>query len=516
VTGRRRPVAALLGVARSTPALRSRSFRLLASGQFVSNVGDGLYAVALPWYVLAHHGGPILLGAVLACYGIPRTCLIMVGGHLADRIGPWRVMMGADLGRLVIAAALAVLAATRQPSLLTLAPIAFGLGAGEGLFLPASFSIMPRLVDEDELQSGNALLSAGTQLATFAGPALGGVVVAAVSSAAGFGLDALTFAVSALTLWRLGATVAARQAAGVTAGTEPRGPGRPGVTADAAGTADAAQAESWDARREGIVMRRDADMTTVAAPAETSRAETSRAETSRAETSRAETSLAGTSAADASQAEPGSLCAFIRRERVVPLLMAINIAANLGSAGATEVALPLLARNHLHAGAGGYGSLIAGFGIGALAGSLVATRLNRFRRPAFGAGFIFLAQTPLMIFLPLAPDLALAWVMIALWGGLNMSANITTQTAFQRWAPPGMIGRLSGLLLVTSYGMFPVSVALAGFVVHRFGPGSFFLLSAVTMAATLVLALSQRAFREWGTQPASAEPVMRIAEPARG
>ncbi len=196
--------------------------------------------------------------------------------------------------------------------------------------------------------------------------------------------------------------------------------------------------------------------------------------------------------------------------------MAINVAANLGSAGATEVALPLLARNHLHAGAGGYGSLIAGFGIGALAGSLVATRLNRFRRPAFGAGFIFLAQTPLMIFLPLAPDLALAWVMIALWGGLNMSANITTQTAFQRWAPPGMIGRLSGLLLVTSYGMFPVSVALAGFVVHRFGPGSFFLLSAVTMAVTLVLALSQRAFREWGTQPAATEPVMRIAEPARG
>jgi predicted MFS family arabinose efflux permease len=484
VTGRRRPVAALLGAARSTPALRSRSFRLLAGGQFVSNLGDGLYAVALPWYVLAHHGGPILLGAVLACYGIPRTCLIMVGGHLADRIGPWRVMMGADLGRLVIAAALAVLAATRQPSLLTLAPIAFGLGAGEGLFLPASFSIMPRLVDGDELQSGNALLSAGTQLATFAGPALGGVVVAAVSSAAGFGLDALTFAVSALTLWRLGATIAARQAAGVTATAPLPDPG--------------------DGRRVGAV-------TAAAGPADTSAAGTSTAATSAPAASAPHASTPATTAA-----EPVSLRAFIRRERVVPLLMAINIAANLGSAGATEVALPLLARGHLHAGAGGYGSLIAGFGIGALAGSLVATRLNRFRRPAFGAGFIFLAQTPLMIFLPLARDLALAWVMIALWGGLNMSANITTQTAFQRWAPPAMIGRLSGLLLVTSYGMFPVSVALAGFVVHRFGPGSFFLLSAVTMAATLVLALSQRAFREWGTRPAAIEPVMRVAEPARG
>ncbi len=117
------------------PALRSRPFRLLAGGQFVSNIGDGLYAVALPWYVLSHHGGAVLLGTVLAAYGIPRTCLIMVGGHLSDRVSPWTVMMGADLGRLVLAGGLAALAASRQPELLALAPIAFGLGAGEGLFL---------------------------------------------------------------------------------------------------------------------------------------------------------------------------------------------------------------------------------------------------------------------------------------------------------------------------------------------------------------------------------------------
>jgi predicted MFS family arabinose efflux permease len=436
VTGRaRRP--RLTGTA---SALRSRQFRLLASGQFVSNLGDGMYAVALPWYVLSHHGGAILLGAVLAAYGIPRTCLIMLGGHLADRLGPWKVMMGADLGRLVMAAALAALAASRQPALVTLAPIAFGLGAGEGLFLPASFSIMPRLVPEDALQSGNALLSAGTQLATFAGPALGGVVVAVLSAAAGFGLDALSFGVSALTLWRLGVTAAARAA---------------------------------DRRQ---------------APADV---------------------------AENREPQPlqASFRAFIRREPVVPLIMAINVAANLGSAGATEVALPLLARDHLHTGAGGYGVLVAGFGLGALAGALAATRLNALRRPAVGAGLIFLAQTPLMIGLPWAPDLPFAWVIFAAWGGLNMAANVTTQTAFQRWAPPSLIGRLSGLLLVTSYGMFPVSVALAGFVVHRFGPGSFFVLSAVTMAATLVWALSRLEFRDFGTRPAF-DPVAPVAEPA--
>ena len=410
------------------PALRSRPFRLLAGGQFVSNVGDGLYAVALPWYVLSHHGGAVLLGTVLAAYGIPRTCLIIVGGHLSDRISPWAVMMGADVGRLVLAGGLAALAATRQPDFLTLAPIAFGLGAGEGLFLPASYAIMPRLVADDQLQSGNALMSASTQLAVFAGPALGGAVVAALTSAAGFGLDALSFGVSALTLWRLGATVAARSAVRAAQGLSAPEPSRP------------------------------------------------------------------------------RLRAFIRSEPVVPLIMAINIAANLGSAGTSEVALPLLARQHLHAGPGGYGALIAGFGIGALAGSLLATRLNRNRRPAVAAGLIWSVQIPLMAGLAWAPGLIAAVATMTLWGALNMCANVTTQTAFQRWAPPDLIGRLSGILMTTSFGMFPVSVALAGLVVHRYGPGAFFILAAVALAATLAWALSQQTFREFGMRPAAALP----------
>jgi len=455
VSGRpgRGALLALVRRASTFPALRSKSFRLLASGQFISNVGDGMYAVALPWYVLSHHGGAILLGAVLAAYGIPRTCLIPVGGHLADRLSPWAVMMGADIGRLALAGGLAALAATHQPDLLTLAPIAFGLGAGEGLFLPASYAIMPKLVDDDQLQSGNALMSAGTQLAIFAGPALGGIVVATLTSAAGFGLDAFSFGVSALTLWRLGAVVAARAACRTAAG----GP-----------------AHSPEVAAERV---RAGDLADIDDPAADGHAEL-------------------------------TFRAFLRAEPVVILLMAINVAANLGSAGTSEVALPLFARQHLHAGAGGYGVLIAGFGIGALAGSLVATRLGKVRRPAVVAGLIFLVQVPLVVCVPLAPRLAVAVAMLALWGSLNMCANVTTQTAFQRWAPPALIGRLSGLLLVTSYGMFPVSVVLAGFVVHRFGPGVFFEIAAVSLGGTLVWALSRQSFRDFGSR---ADPELAVA-----
>jgi MFS family permease len=93
---------------RSGP-LAARSFRLLAGGQFTSTLGDYCYAVALPWLVLSSHGGAILLGTVLACYGVPRMVLIPVGGVLADKVGPRTVMLAADAGRCVLVAAMAVL-----------------------------------------------------------------------------------------------------------------------------------------------------------------------------------------------------------------------------------------------------------------------------------------------------------------------------------------------------------------------------------------------------------------------
>ena len=178
-----------------------RSFRLLAGGQFASTIGDYCYAVALPWLVLSAHGGAILLGTVLACYGVPRTVLIPVGGVLADKLGPRTLMLAADAVRCVMVAGLAVLAARHVTSLAALGPIAALIGAGEGLFIPASFAIMPSLLDGERLAAGNALSTATVQVGSLLGPALGGALVAATrASTAAFAVDAASFGMSALTL----------------------------------------------------------------------------------------------------------------------------------------------------------------------------------------------------------------------------------------------------------------------------------------------------------------------------
>ena len=188
---------------RALTPLRQRPLRLLLAGQVASNVGDACYAVALPWYVLSAHGGTALLGVVLVAYGIPRTCLIAAGGWASDRWGSQAVMMATDVARLAGVAGLAAVAALGPAQPDYLIPIAVVLGAGEGLFLPPSLSIVPSLVPGDDLEAANALATSGAQLAILAGPAIGGALVALASPSVAFGLDAATFAVSALTLARL-------------------------------------------------------------------------------------------------------------------------------------------------------------------------------------------------------------------------------------------------------------------------------------------------------------------------
>jgi MFS family permease len=203
-----------LGSLRSGP-FGVRSFRLLAGGQFTSTIGDYCYAVALPWLVLSNRGGAILLGTVLACYGLPRMVLIPVGGVLADKIGSRTVMLIADAVRCVLVAVLAVLAARHTASLATLGPTAAFIGAGEGLFIPASVAVMPSLLDGERLTAGNAISTAAMQAGSLLGPALGGALVAATrASTWAFAVDAASFAVSALTL----ALIPGKAAAGTVSG----------------------------------------------------------------------------------------------------------------------------------------------------------------------------------------------------------------------------------------------------------------------------------------------------------
>jgi MFS family permease len=180
--------------------LASRSFRLYCAGQLTSTAGDYCYVVALPWLVLTNHGSPALLGAIIACYGGARVLLTPVGGVVADKIGPRPVMLCADIIRCAMVVILAILATRHITSLAALGPMAAAVGAGEGLFLPASYAMIPTIAAPEQLGTANGLSGGIIQIGSVLGPVLGASLVVAAGPGPALAVDAATFAVSALTL----------------------------------------------------------------------------------------------------------------------------------------------------------------------------------------------------------------------------------------------------------------------------------------------------------------------------
>ncbi len=117
----------------------------------------------------------------------------------ADRLPRVRVLVGADLLRLVAVLALAVTAGIR-PSVPLLAALVLLVGAGEAFFRPAAGALLPSVLAEEHLAAGNALSSFTQQLAQVVGPGAAGLLVVAGGVRVGFLLAALAFAVSAATV----------------------------------------------------------------------------------------------------------------------------------------------------------------------------------------------------------------------------------------------------------------------------------------------------------------------------
>ncbi|MFE3498502.1 MFS transporter [Kitasatospora sp. NPDC059160] len=184
--------------------LRARGFRLLVIGQATSEFGNAFQVVALPLLVYSLGGGARRLSLVVAAYGAGRLAATPLGGMLADRFGARRVMLAADLGRLLATTGLCAAAAAGAADFRLIGGLALLVGLGAGVFLPAAWAITPTLLPAADLHAGNALNSTVTFGAGLLGPALAGPLVAWLDPAAALGLDAATFAVSAATLLLIG------------------------------------------------------------------------------------------------------------------------------------------------------------------------------------------------------------------------------------------------------------------------------------------------------------------------
>jgi MFS family permease len=184
--------------------LRLPVYRALWIATVASNVGTWLQSVGASWLMTTLTDSTTVVAMVQAATSLPMFLLSLPAGAIADVVDRRKLLLGTQTWMLLSAAGLGLLttAGLMTPGLLLL--FTFLLGLGAALNQPAWQAIIPELVPREDLPAAIALGSIGFNIARAAGPALGGLLVAAAGPGPTFLLNAASFlgVLTVLYRWR--------------------------------------------------------------------------------------------------------------------------------------------------------------------------------------------------------------------------------------------------------------------------------------------------------------------------
>ena len=182
------------------PLIVHRLFGLLWLGQTLSRIGDKLYVVALGWWVLEKTGSAAIMGTVLIASFVPMLIFFLIGGIAVDRFSRGKLLLYSDLIRGVLIALATVLAVTGVLAIWHIVLISIVFGFADAFFYPAYTAMIPDVVPTEMLASANSLTELSKQLAGVAGPLLAAVIISSAGTSLAFGINSLSFFLSALCL----------------------------------------------------------------------------------------------------------------------------------------------------------------------------------------------------------------------------------------------------------------------------------------------------------------------------
>jgi MFS family permease len=406
----------------------------LWTGLVISLLGDGIFFVAVAWQVLAIDNRPSALALVGLSAAAPQVVLLLVGGVLSDRLPRRTILVASDIARGAALALLALIGWTGSVHLWHLCVVGMVIGAGTAFAAPAFDAIVPDLVPEEDLHQANGLDQFLRPVALYLiGPALGGVLVAALGLPGAFAADAASFAFSAWCLSRIAPL---------------------SLPSKATTTGDAGQAPSlWIDLREGLRYVRS------------------------------NVWLWGT---------------FTAASFTYLLFL-----------GPTQVLLPFIVKNELHAGAGSLGFILGAGGLGAVAAAAIVSQRDSFERPVTFMYLAWGAATLLVAGYGIATQrwqLALLAVVI---NGFEAAGAVAWATLKQHHVPRDMLGRVSSIDWFVSTSLTPLSLALTPAVAALLGVRTTLVAAGLLGAVITMAFLFMPGMREHDHEPptSSSEPV---------
>jgi MFS family permease len=184
---------------RLPPVLQQRDFSFFWIAVFTSSFAGQMVAVGVGWQVYAIHENPLDLGLIGLAEFLPLPLLALPAGQLADRMSRRLIFAASLASHGVIAGLLLAVTIGGASSLWPFMALAFLSGITAALGWPASRALPPTLVSADLLASATAIRSIAGQIATIAGPAVGGLIFA-ISADLVYAVAVVLFAVALVCL----------------------------------------------------------------------------------------------------------------------------------------------------------------------------------------------------------------------------------------------------------------------------------------------------------------------------
>ena len=193
------PTVSIAGYIRLTR--QNPNFRKLWYAQIISEIGDWFYTIAIFSLLLDLTGRAASVAFALVLWVLPQTLVGPIAGAVNDRISRRKVMIAADLARVVIVASMLLV---RSPRVVWVVyPLLFLETVMAGFFEPARNSVIPNITPEEDVIVANTLSSTTWSFNLAIGSLLGGVVAALLGRDAVFVLNALSFLLSAMFIRRM-------------------------------------------------------------------------------------------------------------------------------------------------------------------------------------------------------------------------------------------------------------------------------------------------------------------------
>src|SRR5687767_4766024 len=182
--------------------LRIATFRALWLAQLGSMVGTWMQTVGAQWLLIDEPNAPTLVSLVQTASLLPMLLLALPAGVLADSFDRRRLLIGVQLGTVVVGTALTVATFLGDITPQVLLALTFLLGCGQAMSMPPWQALIPDIVPTEQVRAAAALGAVAMNVARAVGPALAGLLITQVDVAMVFALNTTSYAVLAFVLVR--------------------------------------------------------------------------------------------------------------------------------------------------------------------------------------------------------------------------------------------------------------------------------------------------------------------------